>query len=59
MTLIVREQSRSVLQQVAEKIDYTIIDSAPLLPVADGAQAAALADAILLIVRSAGRRATR
>lgn len=50
--LLVATQTHSVLRQIAEKADYTIIDSAPLLPVADGAEAAALADATLLVVRA-------
>jgi capsular exopolysaccharide synthesis family protein len=50
--LLVSAQTESVLRQIAQKADYTIIDSAPLLPVTDGAEAAALADANLLVVRS-------
>jgi capsular exopolysaccharide synthesis family protein len=50
--LLLSAQTGSVLQQIAQKADYTVIDSAPLLPVADGAETAALADATLLVVRS-------
>lgn len=43
----VREVVRSLLQ----KVDYVILDTAPLLPVADGAEVAALADCTLLVAR--------
>jgi capsular exopolysaccharide synthesis family protein len=50
--LLVTEQAGAVIRQVAEQVDYTIIDTAPLLPVADGAEVAALADATLLVHRA-------
>jgi capsular exopolysaccharide synthesis family protein len=50
--LLVSEQARVVLADIADRADYTVIDTAPLLPVADAAEIAALADATLLVVRS-------
>lgn len=50
--LLVSEQARAVLADIANRADYTIIDTAPLLPVADAAEIAALADATILVVRS-------
>lgn len=43
---------RSTLGEVRDMTDVVVIDTAPLLPVADGAQIAALADATLLAVRA-------
>jgi capsular exopolysaccharide synthesis family protein len=43
----VRETIRALLVHV----DYVVIDTAPLLPVADGAEVAALADGALLVAR--------
>jgi capsular exopolysaccharide synthesis family protein len=48
------EQVRSLIESIAAVADYTIIDTAPLLPVTDGVEVASLADATLLVVR-AGR----
>ncbi len=50
--LLVTAQAGAVIRQVAEQVDYTIIDTAPLLPVADGAEVAALADATLVVHRA-------
>jgi non-specific protein-tyrosine kinase len=36
---------------VLDRVDYVVIDTAPLLPVADGSEVAALADGTLLVVR--------
>jgi capsular exopolysaccharide synthesis family protein len=47
-------QMRSLLAGLSEVVDYTIIDTAPLLPVTDGVEVASIADATLLVVR-AGR----
>ena len=47
--LLISEQARSVIKAVSELVDYTIIDTAPLLPVADGAEVAAMADATLVV----------
>jgi capsular exopolysaccharide synthesis family protein len=44
---------RETLQQINDRVDVVVIDTAPLLPVADGAQIASLADATLLTVRAA------
>jgi capsular exopolysaccharide synthesis family protein len=52
--VLISEQARAVIRQVSEHVDYTIIDTAPLLPVADGAEVAALAEATLVVHR-AGR----
>lgn len=46
--------ARAVISQVAAQFDFTIIDTAPLLPVTDGAEIAVIADATLIVVR-AGR----
>jgi capsular exopolysaccharide synthesis family protein len=50
--LLISEQARTVLAEIAAGYDYTIIDTAPLLPVADAAEVAALADATILVARS-------
>lgn len=47
--LLISDFAREIISQVAENVDYTIIDTAPLLPVADGAEVAALADATLVV----------
>ena len=52
--LISSEAFRKTLLEAAGRADVVIVDTAPLLPVADGAQIAAMADATLLVVR-AGR----
>lgn len=52
--LLLSDQARAIILQIAAKVDYTIIDTAPLLPVADGAEVAALADATL-VVHHAGK----
>jgi capsular exopolysaccharide synthesis family protein len=50
--LLISAHAREVIREIAAQFDFTIIDSAPLLPVTDGAEVAALADATLLVVRS-------
>ncbi len=50
--LLITTQARSVVAKVADMFDYTIIDCAPLLPVADGAEVASLADATVLVHRA-------
>jgi capsular exopolysaccharide synthesis family protein len=50
--LLISEQARNVIQAVIEQTDYTIIDTAPLLPVTDGAEVAALADATVVVHRA-------
>lgn len=50
--ILVSQQARSVIRHSVDHVDYAIIDTAPLLPVADGAEVAAMADATLLVVRA-------
>lgn len=50
--LLISAQARSLIQQVAKQVDYTIIDTAPLLPVADGAEVAAMSDATIVVHRA-------
>jgi len=50
--LLLSEHARTIIADLAKQADYTIIDTAPLLPVADGAQVAALADATLIVQRA-------
>jgi capsular exopolysaccharide synthesis family protein len=52
--LLISEQATAIIRQIAARVDYTIIDTAPLLPVADGAEVAAIADATL-VVHHAGK----
>lgn len=42
---------RGVIRSLLDKVDYVVIDTAPLLPVADGSEVAALADGTLLVAR--------
>ncbi len=42
---------REVIRSLLDRVDYVIIDTAPLLPVADGSEVAALADGSLLVAR--------
>jgi capsular exopolysaccharide synthesis family protein len=42
---------RDVVRGLLDKVDYVILDTAPLLPVADGSEVAALADGTLLVAR--------
>jgi non-specific protein-tyrosine kinase len=44
---------KRTLDEVMQGVDIVVIDTPPLLPVADGAQIAAMADATLLTVRAA------
>lgn len=50
--LLASQHARAVIAHVASQVDYTIIDTAPLLPVADGAEVSTMADATLLVVRA-------
>jgi capsular exopolysaccharide synthesis family protein len=50
--LLVSTQFRNTIQHIASQVDVVVIDTAPLLPVADGAEVASLADATLLAVRA-------
>jgi non-specific protein-tyrosine kinase len=42
---------RDVIRSLLDHVDYVVLDTAPLLPVADGSEVAALADGSLLVVR--------
>ncbi len=50
--LLISSHAREVIHQAASRFDFTIIDTAPLLPVTDGAQIAVIADATLIVARS-------
>ena len=52
--LLLTEQAATIIRQVSENVDYTIIDTAPLLPVSDGAEIAVIADATI-VVHHAGK----
>lgn len=51
--LLISEHARNVIAEVATRVDFTIIDTAPLLPVSDGAEVAIIADATLIVCRAA------
>lgn len=42
---------RDIIRSLLDRFDYVVIDTAPLLPVADGSEVAALADGTLLVAR--------
>jgi non-specific protein-tyrosine kinase len=42
---------RDVIRSLLDRVDYVVVDTAPLLPVADGSEVAALADGTLLVAR--------
>jgi capsular exopolysaccharide synthesis family protein len=44
---------RDVIRSLLDKVDYVVLDTAPLLPVADGSEVSALADGTLLVARHA------
>lgn len=50
--LLISDNARRLIAEIADRFDYTIIDTAPLLPVTDGAQIAAIADATLIVTRA-------
>jgi capsular exopolysaccharide synthesis family protein len=50
--LIASERCRQIVDYLAGNVDVVVIDTAPLLPVADGAEISAIADATLLTVRA-------
>lgn len=52
--LLVSEQTRRVLAEIARNVDFVVVDTAPLLPVADGAEIASICDATL-VVHHAGK----
>lgn len=50
--LLASAHFRSILRDLGEQNDYVVIDSAPLLPVADGSEVASAADVSLLVIQS-------
>jgi capsular exopolysaccharide synthesis family protein len=44
---------RDVIRSLLDKVDYVVLDTAPLLPVVDGSEVAALADGTLVVARYA------
>ncbi len=50
--LLISQHAKQVILDVAAKVDYTIIDTPPLLPVTDGAEISTLADATVLVHRA-------
>lgn len=50
--LLVSTQARTIIADVATRADYVIVDTAPLLPVTDGAEVAAMVDATIVVHRS-------
>jgi capsular exopolysaccharide synthesis family protein len=50
--LLNSEAFKHTLRTIRGRVDTVVIDTAPLLPVTDGAQIAAFADATLLVVRA-------
>ena len=55
--LLLSKHAKQVIYDIADKVDYVIIDTPPLLPVTDGAEISTIADATLLVHRAA--RTTR
>ncbi len=51
--LLLSQHAKQIITEIAAKVDYTIIDTPPLLPVTDGAEIATVADATLLVHRAA------
>jgi capsular exopolysaccharide synthesis family protein len=51
--LLGSDAMRSVLAELRTRFDIIVVDTPPLLPVADGAVAAAWADGVVLLVRTA------
>lgn len=50
--LLISRHARQVILDLADNVDFAIIDTPPLLPVTDGAELATLADATLLVHRA-------
>jgi receptor protein-tyrosine kinase len=50
--LLITKHARQVIAELARNVDFTIIDTPPLLPVTDGAEVATMADATLLVHRA-------
>lgn len=55
--LLASRQLRAAIAELRERYDYVLLDTASLLPIADGAEVIAAVDAALLVVRA--RRTTR
>ena len=55
--LLLSQHAKQVIFDIADKVDYVVIDTPPLLPVTDGAEISTIADATLLVHRAA--RTTR
>jgi capsular exopolysaccharide synthesis family protein len=49
--LLTSAHARTLIATIAERADFTIIDTAPLLPVADAAEIATIAEATLIVHR--------
>jgi capsular exopolysaccharide synthesis family protein len=50
--LLISQHARQVITELSRNVDFTIIDTPPLLPVTDGAEVASMADATLLVHRA-------
>jgi capsular exopolysaccharide synthesis family protein len=50
--LLISQHARQVIADLSRNVDFTIIDTPPLLPVTDGAEMATVADATLLVHRA-------
>jgi hypothetical protein len=50
--LLLTKHARQIILDIASKVDFTIIDTPPLLPVTDGAEIATIADATLVVHRA-------
>ena len=50
--LLISKHAKQVIADLAANVDFTIIDTPPLLPVTDGAELATIADATLLVHRA-------
>ena len=50
--LLISAHARSVIATIAEGVDFVVIDTPPLLPVADGAEIATIADATVIVSRA-------
>ena len=50
--ILLSQQFRSLVATISSQVDFVVLDTAPLLVVADGAEIASIAEVILLVVRS-------
>ncbi|HVV30694.1 MAG TPA: polysaccharide biosynthesis tyrosine autokinase [Mycobacteriales bacterium] len=50
--LLISTHARETVAELAEQVDFVIIDTAPLLPVTDGAEVATIADATIIVARA-------